>query len=150
MRPEDCEPYQGDVSRGIGMGSPLIISRSTDDLHPLIRVQATRLANDLDTAPFTFRVYETLRTPCRQTWLHETQGAVSRPWSSPHQYGLALDVVIYEPETNFYRFRLNINEADWLRATAAKRGLVINDPYRPHHVEYPGWDELKYYVGERE
>jgi len=72
-------------------------------LHPLFREKIRQLfaAFLLDNLPF--RAFECFRSPQRQDWLYQQgrtrPGAIvtyARAWESYHQYGLAVDFVLYE------------------------------------------------------
>jgi peptidoglycan L-alanyl-D-glutamate endopeptidase CwlK len=79
--------------------------RDTDmnRLHPEVRARVARVLARLAAAGIPFRVFEAFRSPQRQHYLWE-QGRV-RPgakvtnagaWESLHQYGLAVDMVLFE------------------------------------------------------
>lgn len=76
---------------------------NTTRLHPAARRAVTNIVVDLQAADLPFRVFEACRTPQRQAYLY-AQGRSRpgpkvtwvKPWSSMHQYGLAVDFVLYE------------------------------------------------------
>lgn len=71
-------------------------------LHPVIRDQVARIQQKLDQEKLPFKVFEAFRTPERQRFLYR-QGrdmpgdrvTKAQPWGSYHQYGLAVDFVLY-------------------------------------------------------
>ena len=71
-------------------------TNSLDFLHPLMRIAATSVIADLDEIDISFKIFETYRTPERQSHLKAKRPKVSNagPWQSMHQYGLAVDFVI--------------------------------------------------------
>jgi peptidoglycan hydrolase-like protein with peptidoglycan-binding domain len=71
-------------------------------LHPVIRESVKRVQEQLDEEKLPFRVFEAYRTPERQRLLYrqgrDVPGDIvtkARPWDSYHQYGLAVDFVLY-------------------------------------------------------
>ena len=85
--------------------APSSAGRDTDisHLHPDLRVRVERVLSRLTAGGMPFRLFEGFRTPQRQHYLWE-QGRVrpgakvtnARPWESLHQYGLAVDLVLFE------------------------------------------------------
>ncbi len=72
-------------------------------LHPAFREKVNRLIAALAAEGLPFRPFEGFRTPVRQDWLYQQgrtrPGAVvtkARAWESYHQYGLAVDFVLYQ------------------------------------------------------
>lgn len=72
-------------------------------LHPEVREPARKVLADLSADGIPFRLFEGFRSPQRQQHLWEQgrsrPGAIvtkARPWSSYHQYGLAVDLVLHE------------------------------------------------------
>jgi peptidoglycan LD-endopeptidase CwlK len=83
-------------------------TRRTDleGLHPKMRRAAVKLLEKLAAEGISFRIFEAYRSPARQAWLFE-QGR-SRPgakvtnaraWESYHQYGMAVDFVLWVNNT---------------------------------------------------
>lgn len=77
--------------------------RDLGRLHPSMRAKVEALLGLFAQESLPFRVFEAYRSPERQNWLYE-QGR-SRPggkvtnaraWESFHQYGLAVDFVLFE------------------------------------------------------
>ncbi len=71
-------------------------------LHPVIRESVKRVQEQLDEEKLPFRVFEAYRTPERQRLLYrqgrDVPGDIvtkARAWDSYHQYGLAVDFVLY-------------------------------------------------------
>lgn len=78
--------------------------RHTDilQLHPKVRVAVVKVYVQLQAEEIPFRIFEAFRYPERQAELY-AQGRTrpgnivtyAKPWSSFHQYGLAVDFVLY-------------------------------------------------------
>ncbi|MEJ7559163.1 MAG: peptidoglycan-binding protein [Pedobacter sp.] len=79
------------------------IDRSNDIrfLHPKVRVAVVKVYTQLQSEGIPFKIYEAFRYPERQAKLY-AQGRTepgkivtyAQPWSSYHQYGLAVDFVL--------------------------------------------------------
>lgn len=76
--------------------------RSMAKLHPVVRDKVEQLLARTHDAAAPFHVFETFRTPERQNSLYasgRTQpGPIvtrARAWQSPHQYGVAADIVLF-------------------------------------------------------
>lgn len=75
-------------------------------LHPKVRVAVVKVFVQLQSEEIPFRIYEAFRYPERQTALY-AQGRTkpgnivtyAKAWSSFHQYGLAVDFVLYINDT---------------------------------------------------
>lgn len=72
-------------------------------LHPVFRAAVIDVHNRLTAEGIPFKVFEAFRYPERQADLYAQgrtkPGAIvtkARPWTSYHQYGLAVDFVLYE------------------------------------------------------
>lgn len=72
-------------------------------LHPVFRAKVERLMEQFESEEIPFRPLEGFRAPVRQDWLFQKgrtrPGAVvtkARAWESYHQYGLAVDFVLFE------------------------------------------------------
>lgn len=71
-------------------------------LHPKVRIAVVKVYVQLQSEEIPFRIYEAFRYPERQTALY-AQGRTkpgnivtyAKAWSSFHQYGLAVDFVLY-------------------------------------------------------
>lgn len=130
--------------------SPQVVSvlRDLELLHPVARPVFLRLAQLLD-ADFIagrtstlFRPFETYRTPQRQLLLFQANKSKTTnagPWSSAHQYGLAVDFVAYRDQWSW-----DASE-DWdhLRARATEVGLRNDIAWDRAHVEHPVFDQLR-------
>lgn len=71
-----------------------------DHLHPLVRKAVVDIQRQLDDEHLPFRPFEGFRTPGRQQALFNQNrpGKIitkARPWQSYHQYGLAVDFVLF-------------------------------------------------------
>jgi peptidoglycan L-alanyl-D-glutamate endopeptidase CwlK len=72
-------------------------------LHPAVRARVERVLARLAAEHIPFRLFEGFRAPQRQQYLWD-QGRVrpgakvtnAQPWQSMHQYGLAVDLVLWE------------------------------------------------------
>lgn len=73
-------------------------SRNSDVsiLHPAIRSKVIAIREQLHKENIPFEIFETFRTPERQAMLYKKRPKVTwaGPWSSIHQYGLAVDFVL--------------------------------------------------------
>ncbi|WP_240219754.1 M15 family metallopeptidase [Rheinheimera hassiensis] len=72
-------------------------------LHPEFRSRLLSLLSSLNQESIPFQIFEAYRSPGRQQQLYQrgrtTTGPKvtnAAPWSSLHQYGLAVDIVLYE------------------------------------------------------
>jgi hypothetical protein len=82
-------------------------SRRTDvlELHPIVRDRVRKLMFEMAKQALPFRIFEAYRTPQRQAELY-AKGRIkpgrkvtrADAWQSMHQYGLAVDFVLYHPE----------------------------------------------------
>lgn len=80
-------------------------ARNTDKalLHPVVRAAVTQIEAALNAEGIPFRIFEAFRFPQRQADLF-AQGRTrpgkkvtyAEPWRSYHQYGLAVDFVLFE------------------------------------------------------
>ncbi len=71
-------------------------------LHPVIRESVKRVQQQLDDEKLPFKVFEAFRAPERQRFLYrqgrDLPGDIvtkAKPWGSYHQYGLAVDFVLF-------------------------------------------------------
>jgi peptidoglycan L-alanyl-D-glutamate endopeptidase CwlK len=116
-------------------------TRQTDlaHLHPAIRAAVKKVLAELAQENIPFRAFEAYRSPARQRWLY-AQGRTRSgnvvtwvgPWGSFHQYGLAVDFVLFRK--NDWSWDDNGPEAAWwtrLHEIGARHGL------RPIHKEKP-------------
>lgn len=83
---------------------PGIFSRCSelDLLHPVVRTAIEKVMRQLEEEKIPFRIFETYRSPERQQSLYDQcrtapgrRVTKASPWTSYHQYGLAVDVVLY-------------------------------------------------------
>jgi hypothetical protein len=72
------------------------------ELHPSVRHAVAKVLAELAAENIPFRVFEAVRSPARQRWLfaqgRSRKGArvtAADAWSSFHQYGLAVDFVLF-------------------------------------------------------
>lgn len=77
--------------------------RDMAKLHPQMRSAVAAVLQQCQAEGLPFRVFEANRSPERQTWLYAQgrtrSGAIvtkARAWESFHQYGLAVDFVLFE------------------------------------------------------
>lgn len=101
-RPNPIRP--GGVNLALAAAIPASASERRSDLpslHPLMREATTRVLAQCTADGIPFQAFETFRSPRRQQWLFD-QGrsrpgpivTKAQPWSSYHQYGLAVDFVL--------------------------------------------------------
>lgn len=84
------------------MPSPHQRDVDLDHLHPTVREAARWVIQRLNDEGHEFRLFEGFRTPQRQEYLY-SQGRTrpgrivtrARPWNSYHQYGFAVDLVLF-------------------------------------------------------
>lgn len=130
----------------------MTIERDVFILHPSMLGKVRLLIENLDVLhhrgeTHEWRVFETYRSPQRQRDLYN-QGRTTagkkvtnaRPWASPHQYGLALDIVGVDGHGWSWD-----NELDWpiLKREAERLGLGVPIEWDRAHVEAPWWQKLK-------
>lgn len=111
-------------------------------LHPKAIAQFMRLEENLKQAFVAHRCarlilpFETYRTPSRQEWLLvHTQSTKAPPWSSSHQYGLAVDFVPYVEGQWSWQEQPEIWK--FLAEEAARVGLRVPYAWDKVHVEHP-------------
>ncbi len=100
-------------------------------LHPIMREAVTELLQSFQNEGLPFRVFEAFRNPLRQAWLYgqgrTRPGSIvthGQAWESYHQYGLAVDFVLWLNGTWSWN-TLGINASRWdrLHALGTKVGL---------------------------
>lgn len=110
------------------------------NLHPSLDQPLGLLRAELGRRGVDLKVLETYRPPDRQAQLYAqgrtTHGKVvtyAKPYESPHQWGLAVDVQPVPPTA-----------ANWtlLRATARKIGWRLLGDWDPGHLEHPAWPRV--------
>jgi hypothetical protein len=139
---------QGD--EGVGSGR-LAFARAIPDpsmrrtdlqaLHPIMRESVAELMKSFQAEGLPFRVFEAFRTPERQAWLYEQgRGRPTGPvvtnaqaWSSYHQYGLAVDFVLWLNGAWSWS-SLGVNAGRWerLHTLGGKVGLEPLQFETPH------------------
>lgn len=120
------------------------IYKAVELLHPVMRDRVIVLREALETAysrdltPTLFRVFETYRTPMRQTTLLQARATKAAAWQSAHQFGLAADFVAWNPKLRRWSWE---PEEDWdfLKATAEDVGLSVPIEWDRVHVEHPAF-----------
>jgi peptidoglycan L-alanyl-D-glutamate endopeptidase CwlK len=122
----------------IDLVSPIARNTNSKLLHPRFRAALSELEKDLTAAEIPLFVFEGVRTPVRQAYLY-AQGRTSpgsivtyaRPWSSYHQYGLAVDMVFGGPGKWTW---VEPKKGMWKKFhdLARKRGLAPLDFETPH------------------
>lgn len=116
-----------------------------DGVHPVARGKFQALADDLvhghrlGMTPTLFRPFELYRSIERQRELLKKGTTKAPPWSSAHQFGLAVDFVKYNGG------RWSWADADWdfLRKCAHARGLINDLPWDRPHVQHPLFDRVR-------
>jgi hypothetical protein len=126
-----------------------MVIRDMEYLHPRVRTTFKVLARELReahearTTQTLFLPFETYRTPERQAQLKAQSKMVTAagPWSSAHQFGLAVDFVPFVDgkwswaDGHDYRF---------LRAAAERLGLKNGFSWGDLvHVEHPVFESVK-------
>lgn len=118
-----------------------------DGVHPIAMPLFVRLQYQLDldykegATKTLFMVFETYRAPERQNYLFDRKKTKARAWSSPHQYGLAVDFVPYDAKDG-WNWR---EDNDWqhLKRRAEEIGLTVPISWDRCHVEHPAWPQVK-------
>lgn len=120
-------------------------------LQPRARTAFERFQSDLQQLyvrgeiPTLFRVFETFRGPDRQLQVYKSGNSRALPWQSPHNYGLAVDVVPYDATRKWY-WDCPIEHWAYVASTARRHGLDAPISWDRGHVEHPLWNELKQHV----
>jgi len=118
-------------------------------VHPRCRSAMMALADDLAKSyglgmtPTRFRPFEGFRDPKRQSVA--LRGGTSRAsaWSSPHQYGLAVDFVARVGDGWSWA---DTHDWEFLARCALARGLECQTKgleWDKSHVQHPVWHRLK-------
>lgn len=86
-------------------------------------------------------VFETYRDPERQTSLFYKGKSKARAWESPHQYGLAVDIVPFDGTKPIWP---NLDDPRWERLSIAADAVGLSTPIKwdPGHVQHPGWPDV--------
>jgi len=69
--------------------------RNLSLLHPDFRKKVIEIQRILNNEEIPLKIYETFRYPDRQIYVLKNGGSNAKPWQSYHQYGFAVDFVIY-------------------------------------------------------
>jgi peptidoglycan LD-endopeptidase CwlK len=129
--------------------SPAVLdtARRTDlaPLHPVMRDAVSMLVRTIESENLPFRVFETLRSPLRQDWLYQQgrsrSGSIvtyAQAWNSYHQYGLAVDFVLWINETWTWN-TLGINAARWERLHALGKTVGLEPlKFETPHLQVAG------------
>lgn len=132
-----------------GGGKPPPVCRDLSLIHPVARGQVDRLqARLLELHArhecVLFDVFETYRSPERQTFVQRTGNSRARMYESAHQLGLAVDFV---PKIGgSWSWAVHAREWDVLRREATLVGLVCNLDWDRAHVEHPAWRRVLPYL----
>ena len=84
-----------------------------------------------------FRVFETYRSPERQDALFKKGTTKALRFQSPHQFGLAVDFVMYR--NGEWTWTLEPHEWETLHTHARECGLALGPDWDPGHIEHPLW-----------
>ena len=84
-----------------------------------------------------FRVFETYRSPERQDALFKKGTTKAIRYQSAHQYGLAVDYVMFRDG----KWTWEIEPYEWeiLHTHARECGLELGPNWDPGHIEHPLW-----------
>lgn len=132
---------------GVGATAPAaapvdvaVKDRDLSKLHPTLRATVNALLEGFATSELPFRVFEGFRAPERQEWLF-AQGRTrpggivtkAQAWESHHQYGLAVDLVLFDNGAWSWDDR-GANASLWhrMRDAAKAAGLRVLDWEMPH------------------
>lgn len=131
------------------------VERNIALLHPAMRRKAelfceklhalnTEKPIELDGELVVWKVFETYRSPARQEYLFHQRPKITnaRAWASPHNYGLAFDVVGFVPRGAQWTWDSRL---PWGQITvlALSVGLEGIGEWDPGHVQHPGWKQLR-------
>lgn len=119
-----------------------------DDLSPVCRNKFRQLqdlltsyANDQG-SPYVFTAFEIYRSPERQAQMVENRTSKAPPWSSPHQWGFAVDFVPRYIVDKKWSWDDN-HEWDVLMTLADECGLEVPIAWDLAHVQAPEWREAR-------
>lgn len=89
-----------------------------------------------------FRPFEGFRSPVKQQELFNQRPVVTKapPWQSAHQYGLAVDFVVWTGRAWSWD-----DKHDWafLRLAAERHGLKRPLEWDLGHIEHPAWKDVQ-------
>ncbi len=130
-----------DSSKDLKSFNPYARNNDLTLLHPVFRDAVTRVEKTLEDEGIPFRVFEAFRFPERQAELYALgrtkPGNIvtyAQPWYSYHQYGLAVDFVLYEKGNWSWDNRADERKKWWKRLhdLGKKYGLAPLDFEIPH------------------
>jgi len=122
-----------------------------DTLHPICKRQFEDLAEMLEANPFKddaggrwlFLPFEAYRHPARQAMLLGEGRTRAAPYSSAHQFGLAVDFVpVRDGVVGQWSWQAPKEAWDFLGQCAQKFGLVQPISWDRPHIESPVWSQL--------
>lgn len=126
--------------------SATTIIRSVQYLHPMGLLEFVKLQTVLDrdasNGQMAFAMYETYRTPERQTYLFDKKRSKARAWQSAHQYGLAVDFVPLS-KTGEWTWAVPDEVWDRLRLRAGECGLYNEIAWDRPHVWHPAFEQVR-------
>lgn len=118
---------------------------------PAFRLLAAKLENDFASGRAKYRLqpFEGFRSLAHQQEALRRGVSKAPPWSSAHQYGLAVDYVPLrdygDPRSWFWP---NADDPIWalLGEQAVNCGLIRNISWDKPHVEHPIWNSIRRHV----
>lgn len=87
--------------------------------------------------PLQWGLFEGWRSPQRQAEVVRTGNSQAQPWESPHQYGLALDLV--PKDASGWTWNVTASDKKAFRRAAEAEGLSAHIKWDPLHVEARHW-----------
>lgn len=108
-------------------------SQKLSQLQPQLGAYVRQVVNYLEENGISATVYDVYRSPAEQERRFKAGDTKARAGQSPHQYGLAFDVVIKQGEQSLEQRQL---QAFWKAL-----GFTVID-WDPAHVEYPNWQSV--------
>lgn len=129
------------------------VDRDLSLLHPSCRGAFQELAINLRNAfekkeiPVMFRAFEAVRSPARQRYLFAQKPQVTKAnaWESAHNYGFAVDFIVYGFEDGRYTWSWDDSHPwDELKKRAKLFGLDVPISWDRGHVEAPQWKDLRW------
>lgn len=139
--------------------TPSIIPHKRDvdlnRLHPIIRDKVIKVQNDLANQNIPIRIFEAYREPERQAYLYAQGRTIGgaivtncKPWQSYHQYGLAVDFVLFLNNTwSWSSSEKNNKHWQAYHEIARAHGLETSSSETPH-IQCPDTSSTQLMNGE--
>lgn len=122
-------------------------------LHPQVRERVAEVLEQLRGEGLPFKLFEGFRSPSRQADLYAQgrtkPGAIvtrAQPWRSYHQYGLAVDLVLFDDATGWSWSTASPRDRWWTRIAPIGRSVGLEAlSWEKPHLQLAGLsiDELR-------